>query len=487
MKSTIASIALATLLTAPAYSQETMCPDDFVKYNIGFSDAGNFNVEATFGASSGQFDIYDQQTADRSGSAADFIKNAVEVTPYGNVPLTYVGDGTWKSSRGASETPVTIRYDLVPGHDEYEWPDGKEEIAYRFDENYFFVGRRALLANYNLTSCSPTIAFNLPADWKVAAPWPTSAPHVFQPEDLSRMNVNGFAVGPDLQTFKSTFGDAGEVTFVYEKSVTGVAKLAASDMNKVVDRYTSIFGGAAGSRYMIFMTSDSATDGGAYRDSFAMRFKTPVRTADGIIWRFGFAHETLHLWMGQTIRPADGDIEWFKEGFTDYITAKALYAEGIIDGNDYERKLETMIGRYVMALVSGGPMSLVEAGHNKKQNRMTVYGGGAVVAMMLDAEMAAQNGSGAFEAILADLFAGSGETYTQERLMSVLDAHSDGRASQILAEVDQGLSPFAMADQLDASGIALSVFTPEEMYVTFTGKGCRKRGQPCPPAHLRLP
>ena len=132
-------------------------------------------------------------------------------------------------------------------------------------------------------------------------------------------------------------------------------------------------------------------------------------------------------------------------------------------------------------------MSLVEAGHNKNHNRMMVYGGGAVVALLLDAEMASQNGPGTFETMLADVFAQSDQPYTQARLMSVLDQHSNGRASQILADIDQGLNPFVMADRLEASGIILSVFTPEEMYVSFTGKGCNKPDAPCPPAHLRLP
>ena len=487
MKGTTPLIALTALFATSAHGQDNTCPDDFVQFDISFAKSGVFKVEGRFGESSGQFDIFDQLNVDQTGAAADFIQNAVEVTPYGDVPLTYEGDGIWKTASGEQKTPVTIRYDLVPGHSAYEWKNGKEEVAYRFDEAYYFVGMRTFLANHALASCSPAITFNLPDGWSVAAPWPTIDGRTFRPADLERAYSNGFALGQNLLTFQSTFGDQGDVTFVYAKSVADVAKLAANDMNRLADRYTDIFNGAAGSQFMIFMTDDTGNDGGAFRDSFSMRFKTPVREADGIVWRFGLAHETLHLWMGHTIRPADGDIEWFKEGFTDYITTKALYAEGVIDANNYERKLEALIGRYVIALVSGGPMSLVEAGHNKNHNRMMVYGGGAVVALLLDAEMASQNGPGTFETMLADVFAQSDQPYTQARLMSVLDQHSNGRASQILADIDQGLNPFVMADRLEASGIILSVFTPEEMYVSFTGKGCNKPDAPCPPAHLRLP
>jgi predicted metalloprotease with PDZ domain len=479
-------IAAAGLAASPALADESACPSAPSRYAVSYEGDGVFTIEAQFPRTSGQFDIYEVSDTKGRGATSDFIRDVAEAVPGGERPLSYAGDGAWKRAEGQTETPVTIRYRLVAGHDGYSWPNGKEEVAYRFDDAFYFVGMRALLADLSLQNCPAEVAFDLP-DWDVAAPWPTEDGRAFHPASVDQLLFNGFAVGPDIKTFRSTFGKEGEVTFVYAEAVGDVARLAAADMDRIVNRYAGIFGGAPGDSFMIFMTDDLGNDGGAYRNSFAMRFKTPVRPSDGLVWRFGFAHETLHLWIGRRIRPADDDIEWFKEGFTDYLAAKALYAEGIISGGDYQRKIETMIRRYVLALAMSGPKPLADASRDKGANRLLVYGGGAMAALLLDAEMSAEKGPGAFEAMLAGLYEKSSEPYTLDRLMEALDAHSGGRASEILAETGSGTDPFALADRLEPHGIALSVFAPEEMYVAFLGEGCRKRREPCPPAFLRLP
>ncbi len=487
MKFTSAGIAASLVLFASQTFAQEVCTDDAVHYTVRYVDDGKFDVTARFSQSSGAFDVFDAENAAGDGSTSDFIKNVVLVTEGGDQPLAYRGQGTWALEAGAASTPTTIRYTVEARHETYEWRNGKEEIAYRFDDAFYFVGAQFFVLNFDLFNCAPEISFELPVDWDVAAPWPRISPSTYRPENGDLMMFNGFAMGPNLQTLDATFGESGEVKFIFDKSLAPVARQAATDMNDVVKRYTEIFGGVADGDFMIFMTTDQGNDGGAFRNSFAQRFKAPVRESDGIVWRTTFAHETLHLWMGHTIRPADGDIEWFKEGFTDYITSKALYADGVYNTSDYSKKIENIIGRYMISLAFGGPKPLVEASNDKGANRLTVYGGGALMALILDAEMTAELGEGAFERMLADVFAGSGERYTQARLMATLDRNSNGRASKILAEIDAGLNPFVLSDRLNPHGLELSVFTPEEMYVSFNGAGCKSRKEPCPPAFLRLP
>ncbi len=487
MKYACAGIAASLFIATPQTYAQDSCTDDAAQYTVRYVEEGVFEITARFRQSSGVFEVFDVENANRDGSSSDFITNVMHVKPGGTEPVAYLGEGTWRLDAHTPSAPATIRYTLEARHETYAWRNGKEEIAYRFDDAYYFVGARIFLLDLDLIGCAPEISFVLPANWEAAAPWPSTSPSSFRPANGELMMSNGFAIGPTLQTLDATFGDSGKVKFVYEKSLAPVARQAAADMDRIVKRYTKIFNGSANGDFMIFMTTDQGNDGGAFRNSFAQRFKAPVRDSDGIIWRTTFAHETLHLWMGHTIRPSDGDIEWFKEGFTDYITSKTMFAEGVYSTADYSKKIENIIGRYMIGLAFGGPKSLVEASNNKSANRLTVYGGGALMALLLDAEMTTDIGDGAFERMLADVFAGSAEPYPQARLMAALDRNSNGRASAILAEIDAGLDPFALADRLDPHGLELSVFTPEEMYVTFTGTGCKARKQPCPPAFLRLP
>lgn len=477
--------AVLAAITVPAFASSECGAGS--QYELRYIGDHKFEVTASYDASIDQLDLIDVPNATGDGSSSDFVSNVIEIAAGAETPLDYVGDGTWRRVNEPDNNRVAVRYIVSAAHENYDWHNGKEEVAYRFDEAYYFVGSRIFLASYgDLRNCPATVSFNLPADWAVAAPWPQVSEFNFETSDIDQLAFNGFAVGPNMNQFRAPFGDDGEVTIVYEDALTDTAREASNDLKKVVGRFTDIFDGVAKGDFYIFLTSDSGNDGGAFRNSFAQRFKLPVRPSDGIVWRSGFAHETLHLWIGHTIRPADGDIEWFKEGFTDYVTSKALYAEGIYDETDYLRKIENMIGRYILALVAGGPKPLVEAGHQKNANRMLVYGGGALVALVLDAEMAAEFGAGSFENMLAAIFAGSDEPYTQARLMSAMDAHSNGRATEILAAIDAGLDPFTLSDRLSPHGLNLAVFAPEEMYVSFDGKTCERRVSHCPPKFLTM-
>ena len=58
-------------------------------------------------------------------------------------------------------------------------------------------------------------------------------------------------------------------------------------------------------------------------------------TMSTMISRFIFAHEFFHLWNGKSMVPDDQETEWFKEGFTNYYTLKALYHVGLLNDTAY--------------------------------------------------------------------------------------------------------------------------------------------------------
>ena len=181
---------------------------------------------------------------------------------------------------------------------------------------------------------------------------------------------------------------------------------------------------------------------------------------------------------------AGADIEWFKEGVADYLAIKTMWKLGYITVPELADKLENLMRRHTLGvLMSRGQVALTEAGANKSENKMIIYGSGGTLAFMLDVEMAAKQGPGAFERMLADLYQHSDESYTQERLMKRIDAFSDGVASLLLAKFDRGLLPMAFPDMVEPYGMEIAFMMPDMFELDLNPRRCDDND--CLPAFLR--
>lgn len=462
------------------------CPSLPTRYTFSPSTLNHFSVEMVVAGDTDQLDILSRSDASGAVLTDDFIVNARQILGDGNeLSLDYKGVGTWALADIRNGDDVIIRYEINADHDNYEWRIGKEEIAYNFDGSSFFTGWTVLLADYERQSCPSVITFDVPDDWVVAAPWQQLDDNKYRIDNIQNLQKNGFAIGPSMPIFEVTAGQSSLV-IVYERAVEEIARRAAADADALFKYYQNAYGGPAGGSYHVFMVSDEGTDGGAFEASFAQRFSVPSNKADEKVWQHGFAHEIGHLWNGIALKPAvSADAEWFKEGVTDYMTIKAQYATGAIDISRLEEKIATIIRRYYLALSSKGPRSLVTAGVQKQDNRMLIYGGGAVFALLLDAEMYQAKGAGTFERALTALYANRSQPYTQDQLMTTLDQASDNRASAILEALNAGLMPDVMKQRLADINLGLGVFAPEELYVTFDMEECDRFDGECLPAFMR--
>lgn len=462
------------------------CPSSPAHYTLSPAGPNRFSVEMTVAGDTDQLDIVSRSDASNVVQTDDFIMNVRQVLDGGaEQPLDYKGVGTWVLSGNTNDDDLIVRYEIDANHDRYAWRNGKEEIAYNFDGSSFFTGWTVLLADYARQSCASVVTFDVPDDWVVAAPWLQLEDNKYQIKNIQHLQKNGFALGPSMQTFQVTAGQSSLV-IVYEQAVEEIARRAVADADALFTYYQDVYGGPAGGSYHVFMVSDEGTDGGAFEASFAQRFSVPSNKADEKVWQHGFAHEIGHLWNGIAMKPAvSRNSEWFKEGVTDYMTIKAQYATGAIDVSRLEEKIATIIRRYYVALSSKGPRSLVTAGAQKQDNRMLIYGGGAVFALLLDGEMRKAKGQGAFERLLATLYANRQTPYTQKQLMAIIDEASDGQASAILAALDTGLMPDVLKQRLAEMKLGLGVFAPEELYITFDVKNCDRVDGVCLPVFMR--
>ena len=330
---------------APTAFAQAECAAQPARYIIRPIGADRFEVELTLGRNAAQLDIVSRQTGNRRMRTEDFIENVRYRRADGTeVAIDHAGEGSWQMPTMSESNPVIV-YEISATHDQHPWRNGKEEIAYNFDGSAFMTGWTVLLTDYQQYGCPSEVTFDLPEDWTAIAPWDSIGPNQYRTLNTQDLHKNGFALGPSMPLFTAQAG-ASKLTIVYEQEVKEVAEQTSRDADAVFRFYQDTYGGPAGSDYTIFMVSDNQSDGGAFERSFAQRFALPGNEAEEMVWRHGFAHEVGHLWNGITIAPERADTnEWFKEGFTDYLTLKALLAIDALKPHELENKIETIVRR----------------------------------------------------------------------------------------------------------------------------------------------
>ena len=478
----ISAAGIACLWSASAAAQVS-CGDQNTTYKVGRVDADTFSVEADFATPTSRLDVYFFPIKGRSEGQVESIKD-LQAYDGNNAPISlkYVGEGGWETD--SAQKAARITYQVRADHDAVDWGDGgpgKDEVATRFDNSYFFVGHAFFVIDYDWPSCPIDVVFDLPDDWVVTSPWPmnemTATPST--PSNLAR---NGFAMGTDRP--KSAKLGELEITWLTSANLKPVEKRITELMEIVPAEYSEFFGGAPGQKFNTYFFSDYMTDGGAFENSFAMRVAYPLSAADELVWSHTLGHETMHLWNGAGgIKGANPErTYWFTEGFTDYLTIKLMRKAGLIDDALLQQRLANILRRFEIAKRRSPNVKLADAGAKKMENWELIYGGGALTALLLDAELSAKDPT-AFRRAMRDLYAHSDEPYELERLMARLNASTGGKAGELVSWIEGAPSAMEIRKRLASSGIDVTNFGFDEVYVVFPD--CGKPS--CAPAFLAGP
>ena len=483
----ISSAVLAmTMGMAQAGAQEDVCGTSPIAYTVRHVEDNRFQVEASFTDHNGVFDVGWRVAEGTQDGQVDFISDLHALTASGErVELDYQGYGTWSVPEARRDDVVRIRYGLEADHDRAVWNIGKEEIAYRFDDGFYFVGSAVIVADYSWTDCDFEIAMDVPAGWSSVAGWSTQDGETFRAGDLRELLRNILVTGPDLQPHYAEF-EGMRVTILEQAELRQNGEVFQTLLEDSIGRYVEIFGSAPVDRYLVVFGDDPGTDGGAFANSFGQRMPAPARMGEKLMWGRILAHEALHTWLGHAIHSANGwDLQWFSEGGTDYLTGKTLYRSGQIDAQEMLFIIEGQIRRFFLGRIASGDIGLSEAGREKQQNRQLVYGGGALFHMMLDAELTARHGAGAYEALLRDLYENSHTGWSLETMLAFLDERSEGLASEIYAFLNAPFDHQAVLGRLNGFGLSVAAFGPDEILVRYEADGCSgSREAACMPAYF---
>jgi hypothetical protein len=115
------------------------------------------------------------------------------------------------------------------------------------------------------------------------------------------------------------------------------------------------------------------------------------------------------------------------------------------------------------------------AGKEKHKHWELIYGGGAVLALLLDSELSQQSPH-AFRDALRILQQQPGRRMDGPTVLALLDQATQGKASAMLQRIDRGMDLAGIREQLAPAGFSVEGFASDEVYVGFG----RCPASPCP-------
>lgn len=292
---------------------------------------------------------------------------------------------------------VRVRYQVDLSFAREPWPYGSEQAAW-FQDDVLFAVTKALFVT-SAAAGPRRVSFVLPAGWALAVPWAAASTEggarTYEAADLDALLDNSLVVG----RFRPTEIDAGNFTFLLAMPGAGAEERerVAQALRAVVQEYGAIFPGTPPTRYLMTVLRGPERDAEAFRHSAAFTEPDALSDETRPLWAGTLAHELLHAWIGHAIR-ADvyAELQWFTEGFTEYLALRSLARGRILTEGDFVRRLEQLLGLYLYFQVSPAfsGVTLRSAGANKGRNRLGVYNGGAAAAFCLDQRVRAASGGG---------------------------------------------------------------------------------------------
>lgn len=400
------------------------------------------------------------------GQAA-FVKNLVVKDSKGKtLSAKPTADGDWILSAG--DRTVHVSYDLELSHDKYHWPAGKEEVAYRTDEGLFFTGYALFIVPADKMDTDIDVRFELPQHWQAHTPWQKTDEHSFKASTRRELLSNAFFLG---QIHHETLlaGDY-QLDLVLGAPYIKDREKFTQLLKGTLDFANHAFQRSPRRKTFLIIVNEGDSDGGAFEGRFSQLIKGAATEQNRVIWGNTMAHELLHFWNGLSLIPSTLDEEWFKEGFTDYLTAVSLFRTGVFGEAWFFKRLETMYTRQVIGrMYQRADISLQQAGHNKHAMRALVYGGGAAVAIAIEAEMrTASNGKYGVEDLMRSLlteFAESNKTYTLNDITRHIAQLSGKDMSDFFKRHVVGGEYIHLPQYVSLLGLSLDTFA-EEAYIS---------------------
>jgi hypothetical protein len=361
-------------------------------------------------------------------------------------------------------SPLRLEYSVDYSFARKPWPYGNHTAA-SLTENALFSTARILLIHANDTEAA-TIEFRHSREMNVSAPWDHDpmAPGRYIIDSRMELLRNFFVVG-SFREYREKFGKC-EFTFIPINAAADYTETVFALTSGLMRYFLDLMRDSRETRFHFVLFEGSGEGGEAYNDGFAMVTAMHPRRDSVLLWGNTVAHEILHRWNGvfpDTTVEKYYDLQWFMEGFTEYLATLSLLRTGRIDEAAWLDKLEKGIEAYLL-FKRGAPyerVSLQEAGKNKQETNPALYHGGAAAALCLDIIIREQSGNELgledFIGEMAERFFNRRTQYSVAQLRQTLAKYAGETGEKFLDDYVLGKKTIPLSDYLSRAGIELMV------------------------------
>ena len=386
-----------------------------VRYAVAFPNAVHHEarVTATFsGLPAGPLHVRMARSSPGRYSLHDFAKNVyyVVATDGGNHPLSL-------------NRPDPYSWDVMPA------TDGTVIFSYtlygdRTDGTFVGIDQQHAHLNLPAALCyamgqegrQAEVKFDLPASWKVATQLrPGVDKNTFSAPNLQYLMDSPVSLGAQqVRTWQE-----GDQTIELATLYMGPAAeldAFAKKVQKVVKEEKAIFGELptfdfARYTFVADYLSQATADGMEHRNSTSVTSPRPLRDEDATKNLGTVAHEFIHAWNVERLRPVDiepfdfqrvnmSDGLWFAEGFTQYYGRLALRRAKLIEDEEFFGDISRWVNlrqnspgaRYASAIDMSRQAAFTDGAAtldpmNTVNTNLSYYDQGAGLALVLDLQL----------------------------------------------------------------------------------------------------
>lgn len=434
-----------------------------ISYNIEF-DADNFKLtKVTVAFTPKDSILYMGYGGDNLEKRwATFVHNLKVVNDKGQlVKVEERPDAKWKMHVSPSEK-IILTYEVHLDHENFEWSGGIDGVAYSTDMGVFYAGRTLFIMNGEKWE-NIYVSFKLPIDWHVTTPWNSVADinNTFKPINYTDITNSILFAGTHKEVsiiredFELIFVLGGSDIIANENEYRNLAE-------GVLDYYIELMGGIPSpspdnpiNKVVVVISPGISADGEAIGNNISILVEKDGDQFSKNISRFIFAHEFYHLWNGKSFRPNSEQAEWFKEGFTNYYTLKALHHVGILTDETYLSFLSNFFYQRYANDDGVGNLSMT-VGEKKHNHWGLIYGGGMLVGIAQDIIIrnATDNEKNVDDLMrsLYQKYGGSNDSYTLEELEIMLSELSGKEQTAFFDSYILGTDKIPIEDYLIMAG-----------------------------------
>lgn len=290
------------------------------------------------------------------------------------------------------ESPVSgrikITYDIDISFIEQPMLNANTGSGKAFKDGLFVVAKALFIFAYE--DIGAIVSIERPKDVQITVPWIveddswfaknyyelTQANVIFTPADVA-INITNDKIDYSLVALS-----------LDKPSVKLIQKLGEDVANYYVNRFPL----TSRARFVQLIFAGSEVAGEAYPSGTAI--SVLADDIKDVRWRLTVAHELFHLWFPHGLIISDRErMEWFNEGFANYVSELVLFETGYIDENqlaDLRLKNHTRAKNAFQSF--SGATNLLESGTDKFKFNDIVYAGGGIAAYWLDDKLKQKTG-----------------------------------------------------------------------------------------------